>query len=323
MGNQACNPSPNTVDCLYDAASHAGLLPDLSLDASLASLLSLNSSRVVEQQYAALQSRLAPQQRAAFNRDLHTAFGGNAMVSYGGVGVVALAVSVLFEVLAHHQTTTSGHRGLERPPTPPDPIARMFGPNGRSEVGSIASEFLKQVPGAANDRDQMVALLESYEAKLRFELMDLYESMVFLERGALSSAGVKQWVNGAALHLHIFLHWKRLTDPAAAESFSLDYLRGVDPLVKTYSEYLHRTVRETPASGPGLSGLLVVEPLRNVSHEVRHRACESAAIQRALVERFLSDQDPQRGKDFFQSSQDRHDALMAQRGDLRLSIASH
>ncbi|XP_078140913.1 uncharacterized protein LOC144539497 [Centroberyx gerrardi] len=129
-------------------------------------------------------------------------------------------------------------------------------------------------------------------------------------------------MNGAALHVHIFLHWKRLTDPSAGEVFSLDYLQGVDPLVKTYTEYLHRTVRETPPSGPGPgpSGLLVVEPLRNMSHGVRHRACESRAIQRALVERFLAAQDLQRGKDFFQSCQDRHDALMAQRGDFQLKM---
>lgn len=54
------------------------------------------------------------------------------------MGVVALALSVLFEMLAHHQTTKSG-------PPPPDPIRRMFGADAGSDISSIASEFLKQV----------------------------------------------------------------------------------------------------------------------------------------------------------------------------------
>ncbi|XP_044038220.1 uncharacterized protein LOC122869357 isoform X1 [Siniperca chuatsi] len=315
-----CSASPKTIDCLYDIASHAGLVPDASLDASLASLLSLNSSWALEQQYSTLQSGMTQQQRFAFDHDLHTLFGGNTTVSYGGVGVVALALSVLFEMLAHHQTTILGSWSPEAHPPPPDPIRRMFGADAGSDISSIASEFLKQIPGAANDRDRMAALLESYEGKLRSELMDFYGRMVLLERSALSSAGVKQWMNGAALHVHTFLHWKRLTNPSAGEVLSLDYLHRVDPLLKAYREYLLKTVKVFPALSPGPSGLLIVEPLRNVSHDVYHRVCEHRAIQRTLVERFLSDQNLQRGKEFFQSSHKNHDALIAQLGHFQLSM---
>ncbi|XP_074511227.1 uncharacterized protein LOC141780062 isoform X1 [Sebastes fasciatus] len=315
-----CSTSPKTVDCLYDTASHAGLVPDASLDASLASLLSLNSSWALEQQYSTLQSAMTRQQRFAFNRDIHTLFGNNTTVSYGSVGVVALALSVLFEMLAHHRTAGLGSRSPEDRPPSPDPIRRMFGPDAGSDISSIASEFLKQVPGAANDQEKMVALLESVERKLRSELMDSYGRMELLEWSALSSAGVKQWVNGAALHVHIILHWKRLTDPSAGEGLHLDYLHQVVPLFKTYEEYLVKSVKVFPALSPGPSGLLIVEPLRNVSHGVQHKACEHRAIQRTLVERFLSDQNLQRGKEFFQSSQKHHDALIAQRGHFQLSM---
>ncbi|XP_044038221.1 uncharacterized protein LOC122869357 isoform X2 [Siniperca chuatsi] len=263
---------------------------------------------------------MTQQQRFAFDHDLHTLFGGNTTVSYGGVGVVALALSVLFEMLAHHQTTILGSWSPEAHPPPPDPIRRMFGADAGSDISSIASEFLKQIPGAANDRDRMAALLESYEGKLRSELMDFYGRMVLLERSALSSAGVKQWMNGAALHVHTFLHWKRLTNPSAGEVLSLDYLHRVDPLLKAYREYLLKTVKVFPALSPGPSGLLIVEPLRNVSHDVYHRVCEHRAIQRTLVERFLSDQNLQRGKEFFQSSHKNHDALIAQLGHFQLSM---
>ncbi|XP_073350433.1 uncharacterized protein [Pagrus major] len=306
-----CSTSPETIDCLYDTASHAGLVPDASLDASLASLLSMNSSWALEQQYSALQSSMTQQQKSAFNHDLHTLFGGNTTVSYGGVGVIALALSVLFEMLAHHQTTRLGSRSPEVRPPPPDPIRRMFGADAGSNISSIASMFLKQIPGAANDLEKMAALLEGYERKLRSELTDVYGRMMLQEGSALSSAGVKQWINGAALHVHTFLHWKRLTNPSSGEVLSLYYLQRVDPLLMIYREYLHKMVKVFPA-------LLIVEPLRNVSHGVHYKVCERRDIQRTLVERFLSDQDLQKGKDFFLSSHKHHDALIAQQGHFEL-----
>ncbi|XP_051242972.1 uncharacterized protein LOC127355795 [Dicentrarchus labrax] len=315
-----CSTSPKIIDCLYDTASHAGLVPDASLDASLASLLSLNSSWALEQQYTTLQGSMTRQQRSAFNHDLQTLFGRNTTVSYGGVGIVALALSVLFEMLAHHQTTKLSLRIPEARSTPPNPIRRMFGADAGSDISSIASEFLKQIPGAANDQDQMAALLKSYETKLRLELMDFYGRMVSLERSALSSIGVKQWMNGAALHIHTLIHWQRLTDPSAGEVLSLDYLNRVDPLLKTYREYLLKTVKVFPALTPGPSGLLIVELLRNVSHGVHHRACERKAIQRTLAERFLSDQNLQKGKEFFQNSHKHHDALIAQQENFKLRM---
>ncbi|KAM6914743.1 uncharacterized protein PEZ65_015050 isoform 1-T1 [Lycodopsis pacificus] len=316
-----CSTSPKTIDCLYDTASHAGLVPDASLDASLASVLSLNSSWALEQQYSVLQSRMTQQQSFAFNRDLHTLFGGNTTVRYGAVGVVALALSVLFEMLAHHQTTGSGSRSPEAQPPPPDPIRRMFGLMSGSDISSIASEFLKQVPGAAGDQDKMAALLESSERKLRSELTDFYGRMLLPDSSALSSVGVKQWLNGAALHVHIVLHWKRLTDPSAGHNLNLDYHHRVDPLLKTYREYLVKSVKVFPPTSPGPSGMLIVEPLRNVSHGVPHRVCERRAIQRTLVDRFLSDRNLQRGKEFFQSSRKHRDALIGQRGHFQLSTA--
>ncbi|XP_075999346.1 uncharacterized protein LOC142992706 isoform X3 [Genypterus blacodes] len=255
MGAQ-CSTSPKTVDCLYDiASSHAGLVPDTSLDSSLASLLSINSSQALVHQYSTLQSQMTRQQRFDFNRDLHTTFGRNSTV-----------------------------------------------------------------PGAANDRVKMTELLEIYEGKLRLELKDFYDRMMFVDGRALSTDGVKQWMNGAALHIHTFLHWKRLTDPSASEDLSLHYLHGLDPLVKSYEDYLLGTVKVFSASSRNPRGMLIVEPQRNVSHEVRHRVCESKAIQQALVERFLSDQDLRTGKEFFQSSHNHHDALMAQRARFQLSM---
>lgn len=53
---------------------------------------------------------------------------------------------------------------------------------------------------------------------------------------------VKQWMNGAALHVHMLLHLERLTNSSDGEVLSLDYLHHVDPLLKTYREYLVNSV---------------------------------------------------------------------------------
>lgn len=61
--------------------------------------------------------------------------------------MIALALSVLFEMLAHHQTTSLGSWSPKVHPPPPDPIRRMFGADTGSNISSIASMFLKQVAG--------------------------------------------------------------------------------------------------------------------------------------------------------------------------------
>lgn len=50
----------------------------------------------------------------------------------------------------------------------------------------------------------------------------------------------------------------------------------------------------------GALGLLVIEPLRNVSHSVQHHPCESLAIQQALVTRIMDALDMEQNKQFFQ-----------------------
>lgn len=50
----------------------------------------------------------------------------------------------------------------------------------------------------------------------------------------------------------------------------------------------------------GAPGLLVIEPLRNVSHSVQHHQCESPAIQQALLTRIMDALDMEQNKQFFQ-----------------------
>lgn len=64
---------------------------------------------------------------------------------------------------------------------------------------------------------------------------------------------------------------------------------------------------------PGIRGLLVIEPLVNVSHNVQHHQCESPAIQEALVTRIVSALDMERNINFFRYSKKVFRSLIRQR----------
>lgn len=65
-------------------------------------------------------------------------------------------------------------------------------------------------------------------------------------------------------------------------------------------------------------GLLVIEPLSNVSHGVQHRPCESPAIEQALVTRIIDAQDWERNRDFFLFSEKLFHSLISQSNDFEL-----
>lgn len=65
-------------------------------------------------------------------------------------------------------------------------------------------------------------------------------------------------------------------------------------------------------------GLLVIEPLRNVSHNVQHHQCESPAIQHALVSRIMDALDMEQNKHFFQYSEKVFYHLLRQEDDFEL-----
>lgn len=68
----------------------------------------------------------------------------------------------------------------------------------------------------------------------------------------------------------------------------------------------------------GMLGLLVIEPLRNVSHNVRHHPCQSPAIQQALVSRIIKAQDLDRNRNFFLYPEKVIHSLLRQNDDFEL-----
>lgn len=65
-------------------------------------------------------------------------------------------------------------------------------------------------------------------------------------------------------------------------------------------------------------GLLVIEPLRNVSHNVEHHQCESPAIQHALLHRIMDALDMEQNKYFFQYPEKVFYSLVRQEDDFEL-----
>lgn len=96
-GRSLCLPSPATVQELFLVARDASILPDISLDPVLTTFLSLDSSAALRHQYAFLQRSMSGEQQAAFSHNLTQRLGGSTKVTYGGVGVVALALSLIFD----------------------------------------------------------------------------------------------------------------------------------------------------------------------------------------------------------------------------------
>ncbi|KAI3373930.1 hypothetical protein L3Q82_022498 [Scortum barcoo] len=410
MGRSLCLPSPATVQELFLVARDASIIPDISLDPVLTTFLSLDSSAALQHQHAFLQRGMSREQRIAFRLSLTGELGGSRRIKYGGVGVVALALSMLFDQVAQQvraQGSTEADLSTERPRA-----KRIFGISSSSRIGWIIHSYLGLIPGIANDQEKMAETTELYDNWLKLELIDHYERMTTKKR--MSSVSMQQWLAGAAVHLHMRIHQVRLNSvPAGSvESLRLSYKSGLRHLVQGYTAYLHRNVKETGAprpekpknrttSGPrqtdtfstaniscssnvslvnlsmptdsfnettapnssadisrscktngsrehfglnkttagtvnlktlsnssgfssndevGTSGLLVIEPWRNVSHGVQHHPCESPAIQQALVTRIMNAQDLERNRNFFLYPEKVFHSLLRQRGDFELKI---
>ncbi|XP_040907988.1 uncharacterized protein LOC121191010 [Toxotes jaculatrix] len=418
-GRSLCLPSPATVQELFSVARDASIIPDISLDPVLTTFLSLDSSAALEHQYAFLQRSMSREQQTKFNLSLTRELGGSSRVTYGGVGVVALALSMLFDQVAQQvraQGSTEGDLSTQR-----SQVEKIFGISSSSRIGWIIHSYLCLIPGIANDEEKMAQTTELYDSWLKLELIDHYERMTTKKR--MSSVSMQQWLTGAAFHLHMRIHQVRLNSVPLGSvlSLRLSYKTGLKRLVQGYNAYLRRNIQEIVAPGPqkpktrttsgprqtnissktnmtcssnhlfnvtlvnasiatdrfnettapsstseisrsckmhglrenfrvenvskgsnataegvvnrerltsltgysreeeaGTMGLLVIEPWRNVSHNVQHHPCESPAIQEALVTRIINAQDLEQNRNFFLYPEKVLHSLLTQRNDFEL-----
>lgn len=313
MGNNTCSPSPETIDSIFWAGQAGGIIPDITLDSTLSNYLSLNSSIALNLQYSAIQRQLSRDQLAALDNNLTSAFGQGTKISYGGVGVVALALSFLLETLAASMTgRTSGE--------PTTPYQRIFGPDNSSEIPNIAREYLTLVPRMVHDSEGMAEMTEIYDQKLKHALIELYENITIDHH--FNTASIKQWINGAAIHLHMRIHGIRLfsVPKGSAESLRLSYRTGLGRVIQLYTGYLRHNVKErtTILSPPVKAGFLITEPKKKVRHRVVHNHCQSPGIISAIVARIIVAQNIGATQTFFEDSGRLIDKLVRQSGHFEL-----
>lgn len=297
MGNNACSPSLETIDGIFLAGQAGGIIPDITLDRVVSNYLSLNSSNALNLQYSALQEHLSKDQLSVLHNNLTLVFRKRNKVPYGGVGIVALALSFLLETL--FASVRGQTDGLLM-----DPYHRIFGPDNSSEIYSITREYLSQVPGTVNNIDMMAEITDVYDEKLKHALIKLYESMTVQHR--MSTIAVKQWINGAAIHLHMRIHGIRLfsVPRGSAESLRLSYRTGLGRLFQLYAAFLRSNVKERgPTQDPPLkAGFLITEPNRKIRHRVAHNSCQTQGIISAIVARTLAIQNIRTTETFFEEA---------------------
>ncbi|KAK0133989.1 hypothetical protein N1851_030457 [Merluccius polli] len=260
-----CLPSQTTVQQLFSVARDAGAVPDISLDPVLTAFLSMESRASLLHQYASLQRGMTPEHLDAFRRNVTGELGGSARVRHGGVGVVALALSLLFDLVAKQVPEQQGAAGC------------LFGIRRSSRIGRLIHSYLRQIPGVANDAEKMAETTELYDNWLKLELIDHFERMTNKKR--MSSEAMRQWLAGAAVHLHMRIHQVRLKSvpPGSAESLRLSYRTAFSQLVLDYASYLRRNVRETPPTGthrPVVAQPVGQTPEATTSHHLPHNGTE-------------------------------------------------
>ncbi|XP_057677300.1 uncharacterized protein LOC130906734 isoform X2 [Corythoichthys intestinalis] len=224
LGHGMCLPSQATVQNIFLAARDANAIPDISLDPGLATFLSLDSAAALQHQYASLQRGLSETQRATFGVRLQRELGGPRV---------------------------RGNSSAQAGQSPVmNPSRKLFGIAVSSRIGGIAQNYLRLIPGLANDPDTMAETTEIYDNWLKLELLDHYHRMTNKKR--MSSVSMQQWLTGAALHLHMRIHQVRLHSVpfGSAASLRLSYKTAFNRLVQGYTVYLHRNLRETAPSAP-------------------------------------------------------------------------
>lgn len=241
-GRSLCLPSSATVQELFLVARDASILPEISLDPALTTFLSLDSSAALRHQYAVLRRSMSGEQQAAFSHNLTQRLGGSTKVTYGGVGVVALALSLIFDQVSQQVgqkclifvfclqaislprgllllllfflnvvvSISLQVRGTERTTGSADlPAQRsqaqdMFAISRPSRIGWIMHRYLELIPDSANDEEKMAQTTEIFDELLNLELLDHYERMTTKKR--MSTEAMQQWLTGAAFHLHMRIH---------------------------------------------------------------------------------------------------------------------
>ena len=223
MGNN-CTPEQESF---YNQNLANPALPNYSIDPLLTRYLYQNTAEHLRSHYLDVRGSLTPAQLADFDRSLQSTFGNNRTVAFGSVGVVALALSLFFDVLG-----TQLRQGTNETT---DPVRQIISDqdNEDSDLGVIISDYLKLVPQVANHPERMKSVTAFYENRLREALLNntwsspmndieqlFYDSTWSRLMNTTKSSkertdhgsdkGLRQFLNGLYFHAHLMVHFHRI-----------------------------------------------------------------------------------------------------------------
>lgn len=222
MGSSLC--TENAATFLLANADFSAV----SVDPLFVNYLYHTDSGHLQAHYLDIRDSLTSEELADFDRTLKSTFGNSSTVAFGSVGVVALALSLFFDVLV-----TRPREGLNETT---DPIRQIFpGPHGEdSNVGVIISDYLRLVPQIANNQHKMNDMTVLYESRLKDALRNhtwfalLTGSEPDLKNIRLD--GFRTFLNGIFFYTHLCIHLNRIHPEKPWQNCTLriDYINGTN-----------------------------------------------------------------------------------------------
>lgn len=182
--------------------------PEFTIDPMFYHYLYHDAKEHLNAHYLDVRDTLSPMQLAEFDRTLQSTFRNSSTVAFGSVGVVALALSLFFDVVGTQLRlgTTNGTN---------DPILQIFQTEEEEDtnLGVIISEYLRMVPQAANSPERMKNMTELYERRLREALvnhsLNLHATAKTAENYTRTEA-LKPFLHGIFFHGHLQVHLIRI-----------------------------------------------------------------------------------------------------------------
>ncbi|XP_051264669.1 uncharacterized protein LOC127368175 [Dicentrarchus labrax] len=197
------------MDCPSDNAAPLSTVardicpfPNYNPSPLFVNMLSINSSAHLRNHYTAVQSSLTPKQLEDFTQGLRSTFGREGKVTFGGVGVVALSLAVLFDTLAKQ---ARGEWVSES-----EPIPGLFYKDLRGYYPPhvyTVSKYLRLVPHIANNPTRMREETARYIKQLTIDDQSLdnlgenHTAPITEDITILNSILVKWFTSSLKLHL--------------------------------------------------------------------------------------------------------------------------
>uniref|UniRef100_A0A0E9X424 Uncharacterized protein n=1 Tax=Anguilla anguilla TaxID=7936 RepID=A0A0E9X424_ANGAN len=260
MGNNECHE-------VYRLGRDVGMIPDPQMDQTFTSYLSPDSSTHLSSHYMDVRRSLSPEQLGVFNHSLRATLGESGKVTQGGVGVVALALSFLFDVLAQQAKNQTGsthfiHR-----------IFREHEGNNISETGTVISDYLRLVPLIANDPQRMKEETERYKQRLNCSLVSHFDRIAKSPNNSWTEW--KIFIHGLMFYQYMMMHQVLMgVDEAQLKSIETD----MEKLSKKYDK--NNTVFFIEITN-------VAERLRSISPEKQFLLTKCENIEQTLLITFL------------------------------------